>query len=427
MEHPFDGSWGYQVTGYFAPDVALRHAGRLPCVRRPAAPARHRRDPRLGAGALPERRLRRSRTSTARPSTSTPTRAAASTPTGARSIFNYGRNEVRNFLLSNALFWLDEYHVDGLRVDAVASMLYLDYSRKAGEWVPNQYGGRENLEAIAFLQASSTRSSTAASPGVDHRCRGVDRVAGRLAPDLPRRPRLRLQVEHGLDARHAALLPARPGPPPLAPPRADVPLVYAFTRELHPAAVARRGRARQGLAAREDARRRLAEVRQPARAVRATCGRTPARSCCSWAASSRQEQEWNHERTLDWHLLENREHARRPALVRDLNRAYRPSRRCRSVDFDPRGLRLARAQRRRATACSRSPASSKDGERVARLRLQLHAGAARPDYRLGLPRAGPLARGAQHRLEPTAARTWATSAASRPRPCRGTASRSRPS
>lgn len=255
-EHPFGGSWGYQVTSYFAPTsrfgspddfkylIDAAHQAGIGVIM-DWVPAHFPKDAwalaKFDGGTLYEH--------------GDP--FLGEHQDWGTLIFDFGRREVRNFLVANALYWLEEFHIDGLRVDAVASMLYLDYSREEGQWRPNKFGGRENLEAISFLQEVNATAYKRA-PGIVMVAEESTAFDGVTRPTSNRRTRLRDQVEHGLDARHPPVHlrgPDQSGAPPW---QGHVLDGLRLHRELHAAHQSRRGGARKGLAPAQDAGRPLA-------------------------------------------------------------------------------------------------------------------------------------------------------------------------
>ena len=204
MEHPFDGSWGYQTLGCAATSRFGTPADTMEFVDRchqtgigvilDWTPAHFPRDT-YGLAQFDGTHLYEH----ADP-------RQGSHPDWGTLVYNYGRNEVQNFLISNALFWLDKYHIDGLRVDARGFHAVPGLFRKEGDWIPNRYGGRENLDAIAF-QAIERGSIRTVSGRCDH-CRRVHGVAERNTAGLSGRPGIQFEVEHGLDERHSEIFSA---------------------------------------------------------------------------------------------------------------------------------------------------------------------------------------------------------------------------
>jgi 1,4-alpha-glucan branching enzyme len=383
MAHPFSGSWGYQVTGYFAPMplhgspddlrtfVDRMHEHGIGVIL-DWVPAHFPRDEfalaRFDGTALYEH--------------DDPRRGAH--PDWGTLVFNYGRLEVRNFLIANALFWLREYHVDGIRVDAVASMLYLDYSRRAGEWVPNEFGGREDLDAVAFLKELN-EVIHAGEPGVISAAEESTAWPGVSRPTYL--GGLGFGFKWNMGWMHDTLSYFQQDPiyRRFHHHELTFSLMYAFSENFilplsHDEVVHGKGSLIGKMAG--DHWQKLANLR----ALYAYMWAHPGKKLLFMGGELAQEREWGHERSLDWHLLERPDHAGIQALVRDLNRTYRDEAALWELDADPAGFWWLEPNDADSNVVAFARAS-RDAERVLVFIANLSP-IPRERYRLGLPRAG---------------------------------------
>jgi 1,4-alpha-glucan branching enzyme len=335
MHHPFSGSWGYQVTGYYAPYSALGspddfrffvdelHAAGLGMIL-DWVPAHFPRDEwalaRFDGTALYEH--------------DDPRRGAH--PDWGTLVFNLGRSEVQNFLLANALFWLREYHADGLRVDAVASMLYLDYSRKPGEWVPNRFGGREDLEAVAFLKELNELVH-AREPGVISAAEESTAWPGVSRPTYVGGLGFGLKWNMGWMHDTLAYFQREPIHRRFHHHDLTFSLVYAWNENFilplsHDEVVHGKGSLLAKMPG--DRWQQLANLR----ALYAYMWAHPGKKLLFMGGELATPWEWSDADELPWWLLEHAEHAGVCDLVRDLNRLYRDEPALWEVDFSPEGF-----------------------------------------------------------------------------------------
>ncbi len=335
MEHPFYGSWGYQTTGYFAPtsrygtpqdfmalvDTLHQHGIGVILDWVPS----HFPEDEHGLGFFDGSYLYEHADPSQRKH-----------PDWNSLIFNYGRSEVRSFLISSALFWLDKYHVDGLRLDAVASMLYLDYSRKEGEWTPNQYGGRENLEAIAFLRQLNQE--------VYQRFPDVQTIAEESTSwPMVSRPTyvggLGFGIKWDMGWMHDTLAYMSKDPVHRKHHHNQLTfrMLYAFTENFllplsHDEVVYGKGSLLAQMPG--DRWQRFANLRLLLGYQYAQ----PGKKLLFMGGEFGQGREWGHDDGLDWHLVKDPPHAGVQRWVQDLNRLYRSDPALHELDCDPQGF-----------------------------------------------------------------------------------------
>jgi 1,4-alpha-glucan branching enzyme len=380
-EHPFDGSWGYQVTGYYAPtsrfgnpdDFAamvdtLHNAGigvivdwvpaHFPtddfALRRfDGTPLYEHADPQRGEH-----------------------------PDWGTLIFDFGRAEVRNFLVANALFWCERYHIDGLRVDAVASMLYLDYSRKAGEWTPNVHGGRENLEAIAFLREMNER--------VYRRFPGVVTIAEESTafPGITRPTYLGgigfgFKWDMGWMHDTLAFFAEDPVHRRFHHDRLTFRGLYVNTEHFvlplsHDEVVHGKGSLLRKMPG--DEWQRFANVR----ALLVDMWTQPGKKLLFMGSELASADEWSHDRALPWELLDAPMHGGVARFIEDLGRVYLASPALWASDHEPDGFAWIDASDVESSVYSWI---RRGGGETAVVVLNLTP-VPRPEYRLGLPSGG---------------------------------------
>jgi 1,4-alpha-glucan branching enzyme len=383
MEHPFAGSWGYQVTGYYAPTSRFgtpddfrtfvdRLHGKGIGVILDWVPAHFPRDDwalaRFDGTALYEHEDPR----------------IGAHPDWGTLIFNLRRSEVKNFLLSNALYWLKEHHTDGLRVDAVASMLYLDYSREDGEWLPNEHGGRENLEAVEFLK-DVNEMIYAREPGIISAAEESTAWPGVSRPTYL--GGLGFGFKWNMGWMHDTLLYFQKDPVyrSFHHHTLTFSLMYAFSENFilplsHDEVVHGKRSLLDKMPG--DRWQKFANLRS----LYAYMWAHPGKKLLFMGGELAEWEEWNYDGSLHWNLLEYAEHQGVQSLVRDLNATYRAEPALWEIDDDPAGFKWLEANDAANNVVAFARLGS-TGEQAVVCVLNLSP-VPRYEYRVGMPSSG---------------------------------------